>query len=49
MSHLVHSLGDCTRSYSNEVQAIDIIGSLSYALKVFNKPGSIDLVNVVEL
>jgi hypothetical protein len=49
MSHLVHSLGECTRSYSNEVQAIDIIGSLDYELKVFNKPGSIDLVNVVEI
>jgi hypothetical protein len=47
MSHLVHSLGECTRSYSNEVQAIDITGSLDYALEMFNKPISIYLVNLV--
>jgi hypothetical protein len=49
MSHLVHSLGQCTRSYNNEVQVIYIIGSLAHALKLFNKPGSIYLVNVFEL
>lgn len=49
MSCLVHSLGDNIRSCRNDVQVTDIIGALAYALKVFNEPGSVDSVNVVEL
>ena len=49
MSCLVHSLGDNIRSCRNDVQVTDIIGSLTYALKVFNEQGSVDSVNVVEL
>jgi hypothetical protein len=37
MSCLVHSLGDNIRSCRNDVQVTDIIGALTYALKVFNE------------
>ena len=49
VSHLVHTLKENTRNYSKDVQFTDIIGSLGYALKVFNELGSMDFVNVVEL
>jgi hypothetical protein len=49
MSCLVHSLGDNIKSCRNDVQVTDIIGALTYALKVFNEQGSVDSVNVVEL
>ena len=49
VSHLVHTLKENTKNYSKDVQFTDIIGSLGYALKVFNELGSMDFVNVVEL